>query len=141
MSITEIQNEIIEEFDLFDDWEDKYAYLIDLGKKLPELTEDFRTDERRIKGCLSNVWLDATFEAGKVVYQADSDKQAQIARGMISLLLRVLSGCTPQDIIGAELYFFDKIGLGAQLTMKRANGLTSMIQQMRNHAITFANGL
>ena len=138
MSITEIQNEIIEEFELFDDWEDKYAYLIDLGKKLPELTEDFHTDERRIKGCLSNVWLDATFEAGKVIYQADSDKQAQIARGMISLLLRVLSGCTPQEIIEAELYFFDKIGLGAQLTMKRANGLASMIQQMRNHAIAFA---
>ncbi|TAE15150.1 MAG: SufE family protein [Bacteroidetes bacterium] len=136
--MTEIQNEIIEEFELFDDWEDKYAYLIDLGKKLPELTEDFRTDERRIKGCLSNVWLDATFEAGKVMYQADSDKQAQIARGMISLLLRVLSGCTPQQIIEAELYFFDKIGLGAQLTMKRANGLASMIQQMRNHAIAFA---
>ena len=138
MTISEIQAEIIEEFALFDDLEDKYTYLIDLGAKLPNLPEDFRLPERRIHGCASNVWLAATLDGGKIYYQADTDREAKIARGMVSVLLRVLSGHTPQEIVSADVSFIHEIGLGQFLTMQRSNGFASMVKQMKLNAVTLS---
>ncbi len=136
MSINEIQNEIIEEFELFDEWEDRYTHLIELGKKLPILPEEHKTPDRIVKGCQSSVWLLPTLQAGKVVFQADSD--AMIVKGLVSLLVRILSEQTPQDIATAELYMFEKIGMTQHLSMTRANGLASMIKQMRMYAIALS---
>jgi cysteine desulfuration protein SufE len=135
-SINEIQDSLIEEFALFEDWTDKYEYLIDLGKKLPVMPEEFKTEENVIKGCQSRVWLHASFVDGKVVFEADSE--AVIVKGLISMLIRVLSNQTPSAILTAELYFIDAIGMSQHLAQTRSNGLLSMVKQMKNYALAFS---
>ena len=130
-----IQDEIIEEFSVFDDWLDKYDYLIGLSETLPPISSEHRTGQYLIEGCQSRVWGDARLEDGKVYYAADSD--AIITKGIIALLIRVLNGRTPQEILDTELYFIDAIGLSANLSPTRANGLVSMIKQMRLYALAF----
>ncbi len=134
MTIEQHENEIIEEFAMFgDDWESKYEHLIDLGKDLPLIDERYRTEDKIIKGCQSTVWLNAELIDGKIVYTADSD--AIITKGMIALMVRVLSGQKPEDIVKASLGFVDKIGLKEHLSPTRANGLVSMINQMKKEAL------
>ena len=135
-SIQETQEELIEEFGLFDDWADKYEYLIDLGKKLPNLSEVFKTEENVIKGCQSRVWLHAEKQGDLVVFQADSE--AIIVKGMISMLIRVLSNHTPAEILAADLYFIDQIGMSQHLAQTRSNGLVSMVKQMQHYALAFS---
>ena len=130
-----IQDEIIEEFSVFDDWLDKYDYLIGLSETLPPISSEHRTGQYLIEGCQSRVWVDARLEDGKVYYAADSD--AILTKGIIALLIRVLNGRTPQEILDTELYFIDAIGLSANLSPTRANGLVSMIKQMRLYALAF----
>ncbi len=130
-----IQEEIIEEFSLFEDWLDKYDYLISLSDSLPAISNEHRTEAYLIEGCQSRVWVDAELVEGKVQYHADSD--AIITKGIISLLIRVLSGRTPEEVLATELYFIDRIGLGENLSPTRANGLVSMIKQMRLYALAF----
>lgn len=137
MSIAEIENEIIEEFDLFgDDWEGKYEHLIELGKSLPKIEESFKTEDRIIKGCQSKVWLHSQKKEGEIVYTADSD--AIITKGMVALMIRVLSHQKPKDIISANLDFINIIGLTEHLSPTRANGLVSMIKQMKLDAMAFS---
>ncbi len=136
MPIDIAQVEIIEEFALFDDWEDKYAYLIELGKLLPTMPDEHKTDEQKVKGCQSNVWLYPTFQEHKLFFEADSD--ALIVKGLVSLLVRMLSGQPPEDIATASLYVFEKIGMNQHLSMTRANGLASMINQLRMYAVEYA---
>ena len=133
----QIQEAIIEEFSMFDDWLDKYDYLISLSEQLPPIAPEHRTEQYLISGCQSRVWVDARFEEGKVYFAADSD--AIITKGIIALLIRVLNGRTPQEILDTELYFIPQIGLEANLSPTRANGLLSMIKQMRLYALAFAN--
>jgi cysteine desulfuration protein SufE len=135
-SIQEIQEELIEEFGLFDDWADKYEYLIDLGKKLPNLSETFKTEENVIKGCQSRVWLHAEKQGDQIVFEADSE--AVIVKGMISMLIRVLSNHTAEEIMKADLYFIDQIGMSQHLAQTRSNGLLSMVKQMKNYALAFS---
>ncbi|MBP5372300.1 MAG: SufE family protein [Bacteroidales bacterium] len=135
MSINEIQDEIIEEFSLFDDWMDKYQYLIDLSKSLPIIDEKYKQENYLIKGCQSQVWLFAEEKDGKVFFTADSD--AIITKGIISLLIRVMSGQTPQDILDCDLHFIEAIGLKENLSPTRSNGLLSMIKQMKIYALAF----
>lgn len=130
-----IQDQIIEEFSVFDDWLDKYEYLISLSEELAPIDPAHRTDQYLISGCQSRVWVDARLEEGRVYYAADSD--AIITRGIIALLVRVLNGRTPGEILATELYFIDAIGLGANLSPTRANGLVAMIKQMRLYALAF----
>ena len=130
-----IQDDIIEEFSVFDDWLDKYDYLIGLSETLPPISPEHRTGQYLIEGCQSRVWVDARLEDGKVYYAADSD--AIITKGIIALLIRVLNGRTPQEILDTELYFIDAIGLSANLSPSRANGLVSMVKQMRLYALAF----
>ena len=137
MTIKEIQEEIIDEFSMFDEWMEKYEYLIELGKDLPLIAEEHRVDENLIKGCQSRVWLHAEHEGGKVVFTADSD--AIITKGIISLLVRVLSGQTPEDIMKAEMAFVNEIGLTDLLSPTRSNGLVSMVKQMKNYALAFSS--
>ncbi|MBO5187684.1 MAG: SufE family protein [Alistipes sp.] len=132
-----LQEEIIEEFSMFDDWLDKYDYLISLSDQLPAISPEHRTEQYQIDGCQSRVWVDARLEEGKVYYSADSD--AIITKGIIALLIRVLNGRTPQEILDTELYFIPQIGLEANLSPTRANGLVAMIKQMRLYALAFAN--
>lgn len=127
------ENEIVEEFELFDDWADKYQYIIEIGQKLKPLSEKYKTDDNRIKGCQSSVWLHAYSENGKVFFESDSD--STFVKGEIALLIRVLSGKTPQEIIDADLKFIDKIGLRQHIAVTRANGLSSMIKQMKLYAV------
>ena len=134
MNMTEIENEIIEEFELFgDDWEGKYEHLIELGKSLPKIKEAYKTDDRLIKGCQSKVWLHSEKQGDEIVYTADSD--AIITKGMVALMVRVLSHQTPQTIIQSNLDFINKIGLTEHLSPTRANGLVSMIKQMKLDAM------
>jgi cysteine desulfuration protein SufE len=134
MTITEIENEIIEEFELFgDDWEGKYEHLIELGKSLPKIKEEYKTDERLIKGCQSKVWLHSEKQGDEIIYTADSD--AIITKGMVALMIRVLSHQTPQTIMQSNLDFINKIGLTEHLSPTRANGLVSMIKQMKLDAM------
>ncbi|MCK9339571.1 MAG: SufE family protein [Bacteroidales bacterium] len=135
MNITETENEIIDEFELFDDWMDKYNYIIELGKTLPLIDPQYKTDGYLIPGCQSQVWLHANYADGKIVYKADSD--AIITKGIINLLIRVLSNRTPQEILDAPLAYLDKIGIKEHLSPTRSNGLVSMIQQMKLYAATF----
>ena len=135
MSINEIQDEIIEEFSLFDDWMDKYQYLIDLSKNLPIIDEKYKQENYLIKGCQSQVWLFAEEKDGKVFFTADSD--AIITKGIISLLIRVMSGQTPQDILDCDLHFIEAIGLKENLSPTRSDGLLSMIKQMKIYALAF----
>ena len=135
-TINEIQDEIISEFSDFDDWMDRYAYIIDLGNEVPTLDEQYKTPENIIEGCQSRVWLVARYDDnGLLHFEADSD--AIIVKGIISLLMRVLSGHTPQEILGSELYFVDRIGLSEHLSPTRSNGLVAMIKQMRVYALAY----
>ena len=136
MTINEIQDEIIEEFSVYDEWLDKYEYLIELGNSLEIIQENKKTPDNIIKGCQSRVWLDAKQEEdGTLSFAADSD--AIITKGIIALLIRVFNRQRPQDIIDADLYFIDKIGLSANLSPTRANGLAAMIKQIRYYALAF----
>src|SRR6476660_8531446 len=134
-SIEEIEQEIIEEFSLFDSWDDKYEYIIDLGKKLPLLEDKHKLDENKVKGCQSTVWLVADYKDGRVFYKAESD--AVIVKGLISMLIRVLSGQVPDDIIHAKLNFIHEIGMTTHLAQTRSNGLLAMVKQMKNFALAF----
>lgn len=134
-SIADIQAEIVSDFSLFDNWDDKYTYIIELGKDLPALSDEYKTEQYKIKGCQSSVWLHATMQADKIHFEADSD--AVIVKGLVSLLIRVLSDHTPEEITQSELYFMEKIGLQQHLSMTRANGLASMIKQMKLYAAAF----
>lgn len=133
MTINEIQDELIADFELFDDWADKYGYIIELGKKLGTLEEEHKIDSNIIKGCQSNVWLIANKEDNNLIFRADSD--AIIVKGLVQMLLNVLSGHTAQEILDANLYFVDKIGMSQHLSPTRSNGLVSMIKQMKFYAI------
>lgn len=136
MTINEIQDEIIDEFSLFGDWMEKYEYIIELGKNLPLIDEQYKTDDYLVRGCQSRVWLHARLgDDGKVYFTADSD--AVITKGIIALLIRVLSGHTPQEILDADLYFIDRIGLKEHLSPTRSNGLVSMLKQMKMYALAF----
>ncbi len=134
-SIADIEKEIIEDFALFDSWEDKYEYIIDLGKKLPPLEAQYKLDDNKIKGCQSTVWLTASYESGLVFFKADSD--AVIVKGLISMLIKVLSGHTPEEILTAKMDFIAEIGMMTHLAQTRSNGLLAMIRQMKNYALAF----
>lgn len=136
MTLLETENEIISEFSMFDDWLDKYEYIIDLGKSLDSFPESSKTDEKLIKGCQSRVWLDWKTEDGKLYFQADSD--AIITRGIISLLIRIYSGRTPEEILSSDFSVVEKIGLKQNLSPTRANGLLSMIDTIRSAAAAAA---
>lgn len=133
MTINEIQDELIDDFSFFDDWMAKYEYLIQLGKELPLIDEQYKQDEYLIKGCQSKVWLHADQQGGRVVFTADSD--AIITKGLVGLMIKVLSDHTPAEIANSELYFIDQIGLKEHLSPTRANGLLSMVKQMKLYAI------
>jgi len=136
-SIKDIEEEIVDEFNMFDSWIDKYDYLIDLGKSLPKIDSIYKTQENIITGCQSQVWLHAEKEDNKVVFTADSD--AIMTKGIIAMLIRVLSGQKAENIINTNLDFINKIGLNEQLSQTRANGLNSMIKQMKIYALAFKN--
>ena len=135
-TINQLQDEIIEEFDGFDDWMDRYAYIIDLGNAMPPLPEEYKTPDNLIDGCQSRVWLNAERKAdGSLVFTADSD--ALIVKGIVSMLVRVLSGQQTRDILAADLYFIDRIGLHDHLSPTRSNGLLAMMKQMRAYALAY----
>lgn len=134
-TINEIQDEIIEEFSSFDDWMDKYQLLIDMGSGQEPLPEEYKTEQNLIDGCQSRVWLQADYREGRVVFRAESD--ALIVKGIVDLLVRVLSGHTPQEILDADLYFIDRIGLKEHLSPTRSNGLVAMLKQMKMYALAF----
>ncbi|TAE37195.1 MAG: SufE family protein [Runella slithyformis] len=135
MTINQIQDELVEEFELFDDWEGRYEYIIDLGKKLKPLQEAQKTEDNIIKGCQSRVWLDAHLKENKLFFEADSD--AIIVKGLVNMLVKVLSGHPPEEIAKADLYFMQRIGLQQHLAQTRSNGLASMVKQMKNYAVAF----
>ena len=136
MSINELQDEIIEEFQDLDDWMDRYQLLIDMGNSLPPLDEKYKTESNLIEGCQSRVWLQADYDGEYIHFQAESD--ALIVKGIVSLLVRVLDNQTPQDILNADLYFIDQIGLREHLSPTRSNGLLAMVKQMRMYALAFS---
>lgn len=139
VTIQEIQNEIIDEFSMFDDWEERYQYMIDLGKALPLIDEQYKTEDYIIKGCQSKVWVHANLDTDKVVFTADSD--AIITKGIIAILIRVFSNQHPKDIIEANTDFIDEIGLKEHLSPTRANGLVSMIKQLKMYAVAYQTQL
>ena len=134
-TIQETENEIVEEFALFDSWDEKYEYIIDLGKKLDVLDEQYKIDNNKVRGCQSTVWLAAFFKDNIITFKADSD--AVIVKGLISMLIRVLSGHTPDEILDTRLEFIQKIGMTSHLAQTRSNGLLSMVRQMKNYALAF----
>lgn len=135
MTINEIQEEIVEDFSVFDDWMDKYTYLIEIGNALDGYQDEWRLDQNLIEGCQSRVWLHASLEGDKVVYSADSD--AIIVKGIVALLVKALSNQTPDDIINCDLQFIGQIGLKENLSPTRSNGLVAMVKQMRLYAMAF----
>ncbi len=135
MSIQEIQETIVEEFGMFDDWMDKYNYLIEISKDLPDIDTKFKTEEYLISGCQSRVWLHSDIKDGKVIFTADSD--AIIVKGIIALLVRVMSNRTPQELVETDLFFIDQIGLKQNLSPTRSNGLLAMVKQMKLYAIAY----
>jgi cysteine desulfuration protein SufE len=135
MTLTEIQDQIIDEFSVFDEWLDKYEYLIELGNSLETLDSKFKTNEYLINGCQSRVWVNADLEGDKVIFKADSD--AIITRGIVALLIRVLSNRNPEEIMDADLYFIDKIGLTQNLSPTRSNGLLAMVKQMKMFGLAY----
>lgn len=139
MTLEEIQDEIIDEFSVFDEWMDRYGYLIELGKSVPTIDVKYKTDQYVIKGCQSRVWVNAELKDGKVFFTADSD--AIITKGIIALLIRVLSERSPEEIMNADLHFIDNIGLKENLSPTRANGLVAMIKQMKLFALAFNSKL
>ncbi len=134
-SIAEIEDEIVDDFSLFDTWDEKYEYIIDMGKKLKPLEDEHKKDENKIKGCQSTVWMVSELKDGKVFYRAESD--AVIVKGLVSMLIRVLSGHAPKEIIDAKLDFIDKIGMKQHLAQTRSNGLLSMVKQMKLDATVY----
>lgn len=136
MTIEEVQQEIIGEFSMFEDWMDKYSYLIELGNDLAELDAKDKNDQNLIKGCQSRVWLVADMENGKINFRGESD--AVIVKGLVALLLRVVSGRTPQELLGNELHFIDDIGLKQHLSPTRSNGLLAMVKQIRLYAVAYS---
>ncbi len=132
LTLNQIEEEIVNEFEMFNDWSDKYEYIIELGKKLPLIDSKYKTDENKVQGCQSQVWLHYDIDNGKIIFTADSD--AIITKGLIGLLIRVLSGQGPQDILNAKLDFIEKIGMKEHLSMTRANGLVAMINHMKRIA-------
>jgi len=135
MTIKEIQEEIIDEFSFFEDWMERYEYIIELGKSLPMIEDEYKTDSNLISGCQSKVWLHSEIEGDKIKFTADSD--AILTKGIVALLLRVFNNQKPKDILDADLYFVDKIGLKEHLSPTRANGLVSMIKQIKLYALAF----
>lgn len=135
-SIAQIQQDIVEEFALFDTWEEKYEYLIDMGKKLAPIDEQYRIEENKIKGCQSQVWLHSSMENGKVVFHADSD--ALIVKGLVSMLVRVFSNQTPTEIIESPITFIDDIGMTSHLAQTRSNGLRAMLKQIKLDALAWS---
>ena len=135
MTINEIQSELVDEFSMFDDWMDRYEYMIELGKSLPMIDSQYKKEENLIKGCQSKVWLHAQLEDGKIVYTADSD--AIITKGIVSILIRTFTNQSPSEILAANTNFIDEIGLKEHLSPTRANGLVSMIKQIKLYAIAF----
>ena len=135
MTINEAQDEIIDEFEMFNDWMEKYEYIIQLGKDLSLIDEQYSKDENLIKGCQSRVWLHSEYKDGKIFFTADSD--ALITKGLVSMVIRVLSGHGPKEIADADLYFVDKIGLRSHLSPTRSNGLLSMLKQMKMYAVAY----
>jgi len=135
MTLEQIQNEIIEEFSMFGEWLDKYEYLIEIGKETPPIDEKYKNDKNLISGCQSKVWLYAELDNGKIKFTADSD--AVITKGIVSLLIKVVNNRTPLEIMNADLFFIDKIGLQANLSPTRANGLSAMIKQMRLYGMAY----
>ena len=133
--VDKIQEEIIEEFSMFDDWLDRYDYLISLSESLPVIAPEHKTDEYIIEGCQSRVWVDARMEDGKILYSADSD--AIIIKGLLALLIRAMGGRTPQEVVDLDIYFIDAIGLKENLSPTRGNGLVATIKQMRLYALAF----
>ena len=136
MTINDLQDEIIEEFEGFDDWMDRYAYIIELGNAMPTLDEKYKTSDNLIDGCQSRVWLQADYSDGIITYQADSD--ALIVKGIVSMVVRVLSGHTPQEILDADLYFIERIGLREHLSPTRSNGLLAMVKNARAYALAYS---
>ena len=135
-SIEEIQNELVEEFSFFSDWEDKYKYIIDLGKETAAFPEPFRTDENKVKGCQSQVWLHAEYKSGIIHFFGDSD--AVIVKGLVALVLKIFSGHSPKEILESPLFIIDKIGLGSALSPTRSNGLNAMIRQIKTYALAYS---
>ncbi len=135
MTITEKQDELIDTFSLFDEWTDKYEHIIQMGKDLPLIDPALKTDDRLIRGCQSRVWLQADMKDGKLYFTADSD--AVITKGLVSMVVDVLSGQTPADIAGADIYFIDAIGLRSHLSLTRSNGLLSMLKQIKAYALAY----
>src|SRR4051812_19750162 len=135
MTIKEKQDQIIEDFELFDDWMQKYEYIIQLGKDLPLIEEQYKTDDNLIRGCQSRVWLHADYKDGKLAFTADSD--ALITKGLVSMVVQVLSDHTPKEIADAEIYFVEKIGLQNHLSPTRSNGLLSMLKQMKMYSVAY----
>jgi cysteine desulfuration protein SufE len=135
MTIKAGQDEIIADFEMFGDWMEKYEYIIQLGKELPQIAEQYKTDENLIRGCQSKVWLHAEYQDGLLVFTADSD--AAITKGLVSMVIRVLSGHSPAEIAGVEIYFIDAIGLRNHLSSTRSNGLLSMLKQIKLYAVAF----
>lgn len=134
--IVDVENEIIDEFSVFEDWMDKYEYIIELGKSVPVIDQEQKTEANLIKGCQSRVWLSSEFRDGRIWFAADSD--AIITKGIISLLVRVFNGRTPQEILSSDFSFVEKIGLKDNLSPTRANGLVSMIKQIKNYAVAYS---
>lgn len=134
-TINELQDEFIEEFAVFEDWMDKYSLLIDMGRNLPTLDESLKTPENRIEGCQSNVWLDARMQDDVLIFTADSD--AVLVKGIVSVLVKILSGHTPKEVMEADLYCIEKIGLKEHLSPTRSNGLLAMVKQMKMYALAF----
>lgn len=135
MTLDEKQNEIIDTFSAFDDWMDRYQYLVELGNTLPPLPEADKNDRNLIEGCQSRVWLTADYADGRITFHGESD--AVIVKGIVALLVQTLSGCTPDEIIGSDLHFIDRIGLKEHLSPTRSNGLLSMVKQMKMYALAF----
>ena len=135
MTIKEQQDEIIADFELFSEWMDKYEYIIQLGKELPLIDSQYKIDENLIRGCQSKVWLHADYTGGIMTFTADSD--AVITKGLVSLVIKVLSGHTPKEIVDADLYFIDAIGLSSHLSPTRSNGLLSMVKQIKMYALAY----
>ena len=136
-SISSIEKNLIEDFSMFETWEEKYEYIIDIGKKLAPLGEQFKTEEYKIKGCQSSVWIHSFEKDGKIIFEGDSD--AVIVKGLVSLMIQVLSGHTPQEIIDASLEFIDKVGLSSHLAQTRSNGLRAMIKQMKMYGVAYGS--
>jgi len=137
MTIKEIQNQIVEEFSMFDDWTERYQYIIDIGKNLPLIDKKHKTEDHLIKGCQSNVWLNGAYENGKIVFTADSD--AILTKGIIALMIRVFSNQNPKDILESSTDFINEIGLSEHLSPTRANGLVSMIKYIKMYAVGFSS--